>query len=353
MVKRVKEIAYMRAFAALSIIMIHSTSGYINASFWGSALNQFPRFGSPLFVMMSGFILYHIELKRPSVSYYQFFKHRFLKVAIPYFIWTLFYTTFSLRTEIFGDSVMYLIPTVKLYLINLLTGTGYVHLYFILIMIQLYALFPFLKKAMDNYTITTMTVATSISFVFQMLIYIHRLGIITLPDLGIAYATLFPGWLVFFCFGIYLKMRLEPSVSFWQTKKFACALIWIGLMVIAMYEVRISPVNISLRPVISLYGLSTFFLFYLIFERMKKIVSPKVDSLIEWVANNSFDIYLVHPLVLNLLVMVYHWSGYAGALGLYIFAVLFTCFIIYIMKTVKHYLRIVPLKEKGQLLNSK
>ncbi len=352
MVNRVKEIAYMRAFAALSIILIHSTSGYINAGFWGSALNQFPRFGSPLFVMMSGFILYHIELKRPSDSYINFFKHRFLKVAIPYLVWTLFYTTFSLRAQIFGDGIILFLPTVKLYLMNILTGTGYVHLYFILIMVQLYSIFPLLKKAMEKYTYPTMVVATLVSLIFQTLIYIHRLGIITLLDVGFAYATMFPGWLMFFCLGIYLKMNLERSIAFWQTKKAACLLIWFTLMITAMYEVTVSPVNISLRPVISLYGLSTFFLFYLIFERVKNIIPSKLDSLIEWIANNSFDIYLIHPLVLNLLVMIHHWGGYHGAFGLYIFAVLFTCIIILILNKIKGLIKSAPLKQ-GVVANSK
>ncbi|NTW04988.1 MAG: acyltransferase [Peptococcaceae bacterium] len=348
MIKRVKEIAYMRAFAALSIIMIHSTSGYINTGFLGSAVNQIPRFGSPLFVMMSGFILYHIELNRPSVSYLYFFKHRFLKVAIPYLIWTVFYTTFSLKSQLLGGfGTEQLAGIFKIYLVNIFTGTGYVHLYFILIMIQLYSIFPLLKRSIEKNITVAIALTVFISLTFQMLIYIHRLGIITLPDLGIAYATLFPGWLFIFAFGILLRIKLDQITDFWQKRKTLCLLSWLTLMVIAVFEVRITKVEISLRPVITLYGVFTFFTFYLFFEKLKNLVTPGTDRLIEWVANNSFEVYLVHPFILNMLVIFYSWPGYIGALGLYMFAVIFTCLSILILNWVRWQIRALSFKEAG------
>lgn len=197
MVQRIKEISYIRAFAALSIILIHASSGYVNTGPLGAALNQFPRYGSPVFVIISGFILYHIELKRPSPSYLHFFKHRFLKVFIPYVIWTVIYTTYAMPNLLSSGSFN-AVFILKTYLFNVLTGTGYVHLYFILIMVQLYALFPLLKRAIETHQYATMITAVIISFSVQALIYIHGIGIITLPTIGIAYATLFPvGWCSF------------------------------------------------------------------------------------------------------------------------------------------------------------
>lgn len=330
--QRLKQITYLRAFAALSIVMIHVTSGYVSSGPVGAALNQFPRFGSPVFVMMSGFILSHIELIRPSRSYFDFFKHRFLKVTIPYVIWTVFYSTYAMFSRP-GPDTYDALTVLKTLLSNIITGTGYVHLYFILIMVQLYALFPLLKKAMERYTYTSLTTAALISLVFQALIYLHRLSIITLPSIGIAYATLFPGWLFLFCMGIYLKMRLERVMAFWQERKLLCALIWFSLLIITVLEERVSPVNISLRPIVSLYAISTFFFFYLIFDTIKDQTGKRLDQTIEWIANNSFHIYLVHPLILNLLVKISPWTGYHGLGAFYITAVICTCLAIYILNS--------------------
>ena len=335
MVQRIKEITYLRAFAALSIVLIHTTSLYVNSGIVGAVANQFPRYGSPIFVMISGFILYHIELSRPSPAYAHFFKHRFLKVAIPYLIWTIIYSTYSMRGQILDLSSIDFVFVLKTYLLNIAMGTGYVHLYFVLIMIQLYALFPLLKKCMERYTSTTLIFALLISSTFQIVIYIHRLNIITLPSIGIAYATLFPGWLVFFCLGIYLKIRLKQTVSFWQKRILLCALIWISLMALTMLEVQISPVNITLRPTVSFYGVATFFLFYSIFGKLKNKIPQKADQIIEWIANNSFFVYLVHPLILNLLVLSFKWEGYNGGFDLYAITVILTCLFIFVYDKVK------------------
>lgn len=339
MSQRLKEITYLRAFAALSIVLIHATSGYIKTLPLGAALNQFPRYGSAVFIIMSGFILYHIELKRPSPSYMHFFRHRFLKVSVPYVIWTFLYTLFDKRSLIFGADGFQPVLLLKEFLYGVVTGTTSVHLYFILIMIQLYALFPLLKKWIERRPAAMLTGAAVISFVFQGLIYLHRVSLITLPSIKIPYVALFPGWFIFFCFGIFLRIRLKETMAFWQRRKGLCAALWTALLALSIWEIYVSPVNITLRPSISLYGIMSFFLFYMIFDNLKNKTAPTMDRLLEWTANNSFHIYLVHPLVLSTLGMITSWGGYLGMVSLYICTVLGTCLAVHILNESKRKIR--------------
>lgn len=115
-----------------------------------------------------------------------------------------------------------------------------------------------------------------------------------------------------------------------------------------MVEVVFSPVNFSLRPTVSLYGAATFFVFYLLFEKLKNSVPKKLDNLIEWIANNSFDVYLVHPLVLNLIVLTFKLKGYIGAVLLYVFAVIFTCLFILVLNKLKSTIKAKPVASLNQ-----
>ncbi|MFZ3171369.1 MAG: acyltransferase [Carboxydocellales bacterium] len=333
--QRLKEITYLRAFAALSIILVHASSGYVNTGPLCTLVNQLPRYGTPIFVMMSGFILYHVELIRPSPSYWLFFKHRFLKVAIPYLIWTVIYSTYSMRGYLLNPDSLEAVTIMQTYLFNIVTGRGFVHLYFILVMIQLYALFPFLQKGMERCTYTTLTTVALISFLFQALIYLHSLNVIILPSLGIAYVALFPGWLFFFCLGIYLKTRQKQVKDFWQKRIFFCTLIWLCLAIIVFFDRKQLQIDLGLRPTVTLYGIASFFLFNVIFANLKNYTPKRADQLIEWLANSSFHLYLIHPLALSLLILPYNWPGYYGMAALYVTTVILTLLFIYILDKIK------------------
>lgn len=90
-------------------------------------------------------------------------------------------------------------------------------------------------------------------------------------------------------------------------------------------------VDIGLRPTVTLYGIASFFFFNVVFATLKNYTPIRVDQLIEWIANNSFYLYLLHPLVLSLLVLPYTWPGYYGMAALYITTVILTFLVIYIL----------------------
>ena len=75
--ERIEELFYIRAIAALGILIIHVTGSFAVSSEYGSKamylgifLNQFFRFGSPVFMMVSGLVLFYnyrsIEIGRAS-----------------------------------------------------------------------------------------------------------------------------------------------------------------------------------------------------------------------------------------------------------------------------------------------
>ncbi|HAK29628.1 MAG TPA: acyltransferase, partial [Sphingobacterium sp.] len=90
---RTSYISILRIVAIFLVILIHSSSGYLNSnefeSFdWSYAnwLNSFSRFAVPLFVVISGALLLQ---KDESTG--QFYRKRLLKIVPPFLFWSIVY----------------------------------------------------------------------------------------------------------------------------------------------------------------------------------------------------------------------------------------------------------------------
>lgn len=140
----IHQLNVMRALSAIGIIFIHVTSGQalVNSTAYG--VNQFFRFASPMFILVSGMVLVYIEMKRPSLSLPHFYKKRFTRVLVPYVIWSLIcflYVQIHLVFESQWTSLGRLF--ISDFPEQLLQGSAFVHLYFILIMAQFLKSFYF------------------------------------------------------------------------------------------------------------------------------------------------------------------------------------------------------------------
>lgn len=331
----VNQVNIIRAIAVLGIIALHVTSGQVNNHMSIFVVNQWVRFASPLFIIISGMILCYIEVKRPSPTYTYFFKRRFTKVVVPYIVWTFIYSLYTSRHMVMEnivrsfhwDSVFSFITTTTG---HVLTGSGFVHLYFILIMVQLYALFPLLLRWLKFHSLSLLIVSFIVSAVCLSLIYLHQLRFIQLPVSPIPYVTLSPNWIFYFVLGMVAADNQDRWIKVLQGYKAGVLLTLAFLISFSLLIVDGKLTNtysISVKPSTFFYALSSFFLFYSILFSIKSEklrIWTLFKSNLDWIAKNSFLFYLLHPLCLSILVKIgniygfnYIWMREIGAFYLF------------------------------------
>ena len=140
---RVLEIQFMRGLAILVILMVHAAGDFshvvrVDENIVARALfYALTSFGVPIFILISGFVLYHRYGHQVSVR--DFYSRRFKKVLIPYAIFSVIYIAFSAWENGW-------LPSKGKCLWMILTGTSYYHLWFVRLIVQIYLLYPFLAK---------------------------------------------------------------------------------------------------------------------------------------------------------------------------------------------------------------
>jgi len=149
--QRVTELDFMRAAAIFMVVVLHVTARFMmysppktHAFILGLALNQWSRVCLPLFVFLSGFGLFYnnkgFELKTYA-------KKRLSRVFLPYCVWTLLY---MIRWEMTDPSFHFLklpiLTAVLKYIRWLFWENIDTPLWFILMIMQMYILFPFILK---------------------------------------------------------------------------------------------------------------------------------------------------------------------------------------------------------------
>lgn len=195
-----------RVAAMLSVMLIHVTSTYIynesrltlfgiNPAFF---LNQVTRFAVPLFLFLSGVSL---RLRGTEESPAAFWKKRLRKVGVPYLLWFLVYALYECDFQ--ADMLLAGIAEAPgRSLRALLLGQPAPHLYFIVILLQLYLLYPIMEKTMERSAAGCVGAALFITFSVQCLYHFRRNGLDLIPAAVYPYLwVLFPTWIFYFALG--------------------------------------------------------------------------------------------------------------------------------------------------------
>ncbi len=201
------EIVYLRAIAILSVISIHVSAFFYqmgSISFLTllyMSIDSFSFFAVSLFVCISGFVLYN-KYKEPF-SLTLFYKKRFKSVVPQY---TIFSIVALLSLYIFHESsgktgnfgVMDIIY-------RYLTGTDLGHLWFFLLIIQLYILYPAIEKIFTKSIEYNKTVELLIFLYIFPIFY----QILPVPEnfLFLKPPPLFLGYLLLFVLGMYVRSQ--------------------------------------------------------------------------------------------------------------------------------------------------
>jgi len=139
---RLEEVDLLRGFAILGVIVIHTSAefawiGGLNALVVVNiVLDVFFHYAVPLFVLISGFVLSRRYGQVDSLL--PFYRKRGRAILPPYLFFSLVYiflAAFRGTCWTLGEIVF-----------SLLTAAGYYHLWFIAIIVQFYALYPFISR---------------------------------------------------------------------------------------------------------------------------------------------------------------------------------------------------------------
>ncbi|KSU60340.1 hypothetical protein AS034_15975 [[Bacillus] enclensis] len=288
------ELNFVRAIACLFVVMVHVTAKYYHLNeqtfSWATLfLNQVSRLGTPMFAIISGFLLYNQAINR-GFQMNHFVSSRFTKVVIPFVVWSFIYLlliSYPFPWQENGREMSY-------FLTHFFLGDSYFHLYFMMVVVQFYILFPFLQFLKTKKWMIALTI---LAF-FVNYFHIRRpletgnelLTIFTHDRSSILYWIFFfmLGGLLVHYWGFIIK-KVEENAKF-------CVIIALMMVGAGIYEYEVFGfysstriANLIIMPIFFISIIGVYFLMSNFGKLRKQIIE---------LGNLSMGIYLVHPLAL-------------------------------------------------------
>lgn len=281
-----KHISAINVFSCLCVVIIHLTSNLVinlnKESVWYLVfflINKLLTFAVPAFVFLSGYKLYN-KYRDGKIELTKFYMNRFKKIVIPYLIaYVIYYLYF------------YYLGWVKLddFVKQLILGTLAAHFYYIVLSIQFYALFPLFRYALNKHSFAFLTISFIITIAFNYFLnfeYIDRL---------------FCTYILYFAIGMFASKKFN-NMPFSQKN-----LLYISYGIIVIVHVTlcykmslgllyyryagIGQVFFSIMSILLVYDTSI-----IISNKQKRFL----NKLIEFIEPCTYNIYLYHILVINM-----------------------------------------------------
>ena len=311
--KEIKELYYIRAIAAMGILILHATAGFAIYSEFGSKamylavfLNQFFRFGSPIFMMVSGLVLFYNYRSMDEFDTKKFYTKKVKFILVPYIIWSIIYFFYPHIAQ----NVPLTAERLRGFWRAILLGEAYSHLYFIFLIFQFYIVLPLLIKYLTKPMEESPFKVFIFFLIFQgsILIYSYYFknpnatGIIRIFN-RYHWKSLF-SWSFYFIAGGLIGIHYEKVVDFIENnikKIFFGYIISMLLYVGHVYYIILSNGNRdlyskfgSIRPHTMIYAIFTM---PVLIWLTRKMVG-KYDALKNF-GTYSFGVYFSHPLILG------------------------------------------------------
>jgi peptidoglycan/LPS O-acetylase OafA/YrhL len=183
-VKKFEEIDYLRGFAILAVIAIHTSARFTDIPKINMLLiinviiDIFSHFAVPSFLFISGFVL---SLKyKGSFSKKLFYKKRAISIIPPYIFFSMFYIVIGIIFYLRGSNLSHL--SIAKISSTFFAATSYYHEFFALI-VQCYIFYPYIIKLYRKFVNNNRT------FIFLFSILIIQLIWIAIRDNAMAFFT--------------------------------------------------------------------------------------------------------------------------------------------------------------------
>ncbi|ANS76726.1 hypothetical protein AWM70_20845 [Paenibacillus yonginensis] len=306
---RIESLDVYRAIAILAVVIIHLTSNPVvrMQQLPGSGLtifyefwNRFSQFAVPAFIFLSGLVLFYnyADPERQKRGWAAgFYKKRLLYIFVPYAVWSLIYFLMKQREQ--GNDPL---AECKTFLIDLLTGNNYEHLYYFVILIQFYVLFPPLLAVLRYRAAVRWLIPFAI--LFQTVFYFLNNEVLHWTS-GDVFATYF----LLFSLGASFGMNLERSMV--SVRKWAWLILSL-FVVSGLCYVFAGRLYYDWAPVLLPYKMIFNFAIYYLFTICASLSLLLIARGLFLIGQNgwpvrllssfgaaSFAIFLVHPFLLH------------------------------------------------------
>ncbi|MEK4436802.1 MULTISPECIES: acyltransferase [Paenibacillus] len=305
--RRIEYLDLFRAIAIMAVVAIHATStavthypthsqGYDFYFFWNSIL----QFAVPAFLFLSSLVLFYNYSARVKETgwMFAFYKKRLLYVFVPYVMWSFIY--FGVKQELAHHDPM---SHFTFFLKQLLTGTAHTHLYFFLIILQFYAVFPLLLsltrfRLFKRYLPLFFIAAQAVFYVLHLQFHFERMG------------SLLPSYLIVIGFGAWIGLNFNVSLEKLRSYRYVLILAFLSGAFISIYGSVYIKTSLTAIPIMqytllflfrNLFTLSACLLLLMGCERIaakKRDRAHRIHRLFDSLGTVAFGVFLMHPLVL-------------------------------------------------------
>ena len=283
----------LRIFAALGVVMIHSSGYYtfkevpVNISWWtGNIFDSFSRWCVPVFVMISGALLIKTNTySNPGI----FFSKRVRRILIPLIFWTAFFIVFNIfRTNFFSVNDI---------IASIYYGIPYYHLWYLYMIVGIYCVTPAISLVYDY-------------FPEKQRMYIIT-GLFIIGAIDSFWIRYFGQSNQFFMFKFlpylgYFMMGKEVVSTKIPFNKYLYLLVWLfasitivllsGILRYINFNV-ITLFNYYLNPLVIIQSISLFVFVTMYMADIQ--VSESKQKLLIQLSELSFGIYVIHPVFIE------------------------------------------------------
>lgn len=290
-------VTFYKVLGCILVMIVHVTATYWTAFVSGSAqhmaiigLNLIARFAVPAFIFINGYVMHlrYIDLEIHPMNY---ISRRLRTILLPYLMWSVFYTCYY---HFIGIKAM----SLSVFLDDLIYGSAAYHLYFMVLIIQFYVLFPILRFIFRtvNRPIMILTVVIILS------IRLNSLMAFPYSD------RFFFNYLVFYVLGMVMA---DLKISNWVIDKKKMLILTATQVVITVFYLLESGRSYLGKPRLIgnsylydwwVYSFVSVIFCYCLFSVISRYDLRRwTESVVDAIASVSFDVYLLHVLVMDIL----------------------------------------------------